>query len=604
MQDILPPQHGFRGEITRARFVEPDEVVTIPALDLPAMALRSLQYLTNNPDPAHGYQSRFNFYLLWCPPFAPQAYESGVRQQLRAEGRHIDPIAIGDTESRNDIAFNQMREMTGATTGEDVRDIIHQRLVGYLKPGEREAGEGMSWCIPTCLADSAEPIVMEWTTCKLLQSEVDLWRLTHDEAHLALAQRIFAGLRRYAQWDTGRAYYLHGVSPTGYRGCYPHVLPPVVSYWEASGDPAALEFACAMAEGMLQDVQPGHFHHAGGKLGGHNHVQAHAVRGMAQLGAHLRDHRYLQWAEEIYRFYAERQLDTGWLPEIAWLDDHRNHAETCLTADIMEMECWLALGGNPSYWDRVERTIRNYLAPLQWQVTPEYEALYRRIHAHRAAEEVKAGLDMARRLEGGFLSGPTPNDRIFEVPTGAHHHGSVDFQGSRIVMDMMGCCPPEGMRMLYLAWKHGVSRDGGAINVNLAFNHDGPLATVRAASANTGTLSVTATIAATYRLRPPAWAPRQRVRAYVDGREVTANWGGPALAYVVFTALTPGQTVMLSWPVVTFQQQVTEHYLDPVQNNELGETRDGASYRFEWVGNAVRDVEPRGRWLPLFAGKQ
>ena len=611
---ILPDKHGFKGSIQKEVLLPDGDPSLKHGIDFIAMAENALKYLANNPDPAHDYQSRFSYYLLLYPPFSPEAYESGARKTLRLKGVHVDPIVIGDTENGNDIAFNQMREMTGATTHQNVQDIVHKRLLGYVKSGKGGMGDDMCWCIPTCMSTMTElEHAMEWTTCRLLQSEVDLWRLTKKKNHRLMARRLFDGLRRPAAWETGRAFYREGVKAFrdgkylgAYGGHYPHLLTPLVNYWETTGETEALEFACAMADGMLADLQPGNLHHAGGYVGGHCHNQAYALRGLAQLGAAMNNWRYLEWAENVYKFFALSQMNTGWLPEIInekYSPAHRNHAETCFTADIMEMECWFARGGKPDYWDQVERTIRNYLAPLQWQVTPQMEELYKQIHAKRSFEEIRNGMDQLRQLEGGFLSGPTPNDRIFEVLPGSEHHGGIDFQGSHIVMDMMGCCPPEGMRMLYLAWKNTICQDGKNVFVNLAFNHDGPIATVKTTMPGAGQISAKAKMAANFLLRPPAWVQRGMVGAFVDGKPIGVRWGGPAFAYIDFPNIHPGQTVEITWPLVSFSQRISEQYIgakNPDPHSLEDPLCEGNAYAFDWIGNVVKSVEPQGRWLPLF----
>ena len=100
---------------------------------------------------------------------------------------------------------------------------------------------------------------------------------------------------------------------------------------------------------------------------------------------------------------------------------------------------------------------------------------------------------MLKDLQGGFLSGLTPNDRIFEVrPQGrTRRHGRL-IRGRKIVFDMMGCCPPEGMRALYLAWRDTVVETPEGVLVNLAFDRDAPKAKVVSQMPRQGQMTVTA----------------------------------------------------------------------------------------------------------------
>jgi hypothetical protein len=563
------------------------------------MAQRGLDYLIANPVSSHNYECRFSLFLLQFPRPVPLiAPEAGL----------LDPISVGDTESRNDVAFNQVREMTGSERGREVQEIVHRRLVGYLRSGAGEVGDDLCWAVPYCMSGGRGDWAMVWTSAKLLQSQAHRYRLTGDEGERSLARRIFEGLRRVACWDTGRAFFPGGVRPfregelaNGYEGCYPNVLTSLVDYWRLCRDPEGLEFAEAMAEGFLSNLQPGHLHKPDGHAHGHSHLQMHAIRGVAQLGSLTGNWRYLEWAKAAYDYYRAVAFDTGWLPEIVWLADHRNHSETCLAADMLECEVWFARAGRPRLWDRVDRAIRNYFSPAQFFVTEAVEAFWRRVKEGEAEEEVESGLAMLRELEGGFLAALTPNDRVFEVRPGGGHGGLVEFQGRRLVMDMMGCCPPEGVRAIYLAWQNVLQPTPHGILVNLGFDHEAPEATVRSGLPREGRLIVRAKVASDFLLRPPSWAFRAELTAWRNSKPVEPYWGGPARDYLVFRAAQPGETLEIAWPLISFVQRSTERFLESVEPERWGW---GDSYTFRWIGGTVASVEPPGRWLPLYGERR
>lgn len=578
---------------------------TVP--NLVEMAQKSLGYLERNPDPEHDYQNRFSFFLLRCPPFTPSSLV--ISEEVRAsyaQSGHIDPIAVGDTESRNDVAFNQMRAMTGSEDGREVQEIIHQRLVGYLRSGMGD-GDGLCWIEPYCFSGDQGLWASPWPTAKLLQSVTDRYKLTGDEGERALARSIFEGLRKVAKWDTGRAFYPAGIKPfrgnetaQGFGGHYPHVLTPVTDYWRYCGDGEALEFAQAMAEGFLSDLQPRHLHRDDGGIDGHNHLQMHAVRGVAQLGALTGDWRYLEWAQRAYAYHHANAFDTGWLPEtIQRCDapDHYNHSETCLSADMMEIEVWLARGGKPRYWDRVERAIRNYFVPAHFSVSQQIRTLWHALNPSASPDLVDVSLKQLQDLEGGFLSALTPNDRVFEVRPGGEHAGMVDYQGHMLVSDMMGCCPPEGMRAIYLAWSNTVVRTEDGIFVNLALEHEDETATVTTEMPCAGHLCVIPKIDGDVWLRPPGWAPRDSVNVWRNGTPIDAHWGGPAHDYIGFADALPGDCLEIRWPLVRFTQSVTERSLLSTHPDVW---TYGQTYIYDWVGNSVVGVEPKGTWLPLY----
>ena len=593
LRQLKSPVSGYRGEISHVEILPGGALTLPPGPDLAKMAEAALHYLGNNPVPENKYQCRFWNMLLLCPP-APLPDPSKDP---------LDATAVGDTESRNDIAFNQMREMCGSEYGRKAQEEVHKRLVGYLRSGAGQVGDDMCWChLYAGSPDVDSPYANPWVTCKLLQSEVDLYRLTGDESHKKLARRLFGGLRRAASWDTGRAFYPNGGqgfkpgrNARGYEGHYPHVIGPVTYYWRHCKDTEALEFARAMAEGFLADLQPHHLHQPDGSVRGHNHVLMHAVRGVAELGAETREGRYLQWAKAAYQYYHDNGFDTGWLPEILGLADHNNHTEMCLAGDMTEIELWLARGGWPGYWDRVDRTIRNLLVPGQFVLTPAIEALWREVNKDKPLAQVDRSIQLLKDFQGGFLSGLTPNDRIFEVNPKGGHHGAVVYRGRKIVFDMMGCCPPEGMRALYLAWRDAVVETPEGVLINLAFDRDAPKAKVVSQMPRKGQLAVTAKAEADFLLRPPGWAPRSAVQARRAGKTGEVRWGGPALAYVVFPKAKPGETLEITWPLVKFTQRVSHKIFDgSVQR----------TYTYSWVGSSVTAVDPPGEWLPLYGEGQ
>lgn len=592
MRQLTSPISGFRGEISNVE-VLPEGAPTLPSNpNLPQVAEAALHYLANNPVPENKYQCRFwNMLLLYPPAPLPDSSKNP-----------LDATAVGDTECRNDVAFNQMREMCGSNFGRKAQDEVHKRLVSYIRSTPGQLGDDMCWCFlyagsPDVDSDYVEP----GATGRLLQSEVDQYRLTGDERHKKLARRLFEGIRKAASWDTGRAYYPNGVmgfkpgkNAAGYEGHYPIFIAALADYWRHCNDPEAIQFARAMTEGIVADLQPRHCHHPDGSIRGHNHVLMHSVRGVAEVGALTREPRYLEWAKLAYKYYSDNGFDTGWLPESRDHPDHNNHTEMCLVGDMTEVEVWLAQSGWPSYWDRVDRTIRNLVVPGQFVLTPAIEAMWREVNKDRSPVEVERSIQLLKDFQGGFLSGLTPNDLIFEINPKGGHHGSVDYRGRKIVFDMMGCCPPEGMRALYLAWRDTVLETPEGVMVNLYFDRDAPKAKVASQMPRNGKITVTAKADANFLLRPPGWAPRSLVKASRSGQPVPVEWGGPSFAYVVFPATKSGDSLEISWPLVKFDQRVSHKIFDGSVER---------AYTYTWIGSTVTSVDPPGEWLPLYGSR-
>jgi hypothetical protein len=557
-----PP--GFRGRIDRFEIVPgsgaphpapapPDEV------DLKAMAAGAMHYLAHNPVAEDGYRCRFGIDLLHSPP----APERG------------DPVSLGDTECRMDWEFIFMREISGLEEGRQAEEAIRRRIMGYIRD------DGLCWVPPYCLCGLAsdEPVALTWTTDKVLRTLVELYVRTGDPEAVSRARRLVAGLRGLASWDRGRAYYPGGMG--GYdrdgwmyarAGCsdlYPCILDSVVRYYEATEDPEALAFAQAFAEGMvdgLQDNLGDNRIRPDGSFGGYNcHLHMRAVLGVAHLGAATGDPRLVEWSRRSYDWLMSVGAEWGWFPEGPPPDGpgHAN-SETCATGDMADLAARIAAAGHPRYWDDLERFVRNYLRQAQFFPTPAYEALYRETHGECAATE--AGLRRARDFAGGFVARLAPNSLVLGR-----------------TMNMMGCCPPEGMRALYIAWSNIATESPEGVRVNLCLSRDAPQARVIASGPGGGRLTVVAKVPGRFLLRPPSWAPRAQVAAYRMGRPVPVVWAGE---YIGFADVARGEELAIAFPVARFTQRV-----------EVA----GREYAYGWLGNAVTRVEPAGEGLGLFA---
>ncbi len=584
----MPHYTGFRGQLSDIGYVKEASLPHAAKLDLVEMAKKSLHYLMNNPMPEHAYQCRFTLAPSFLPPFCPE-------QQIPSIGDFIDPITEGDTESRNDVAFSMMREMIGDyDSGSIPEEKVHERLLSYLQGEGFGHGLFRNHGYSICIVNDSTYINL-WPTGMLLHSEC--LRVKHGLCDASVARAIFEGMMDEATREDGRAYFRHGFAiyneteaPGTYADHYPVVMSGLCEYWMLTGDERCLEFLYELAEGLVCDLQPQHLHREDGGLDGHNHTSLHSVRGMAQFAYLTGEVRYLKWVKDIYDYYCRWSLDTGWLPEIRDLHDHSNHSETCLNADMLEVELWLALAGYDELWDQVERDLRNYFGLMQFEVTSGYETWYREVHKDAPACEVEAAIDYMRELEGGFISAATPNDYIFKLREGGAHFGAVDYRGGRVSFDMMGCCPPEGMRAIYFAWKYAQQTEDDTTTVYLPIDSESDEAKVESSLPCRGHLRITAKKGGSMLVRIPKWAPRSEVSVSVNGSKIPVIWSGCAKQYVEITGLLPCDAVEVDYLLLDMIQTVS---ITPFE-------QPAQTYRYHWIGNTVAGVDPEGEFLPLY----
>ena len=567
---------GYRGEITSLEIIaesvpesiEPTTRLALPRdISLREMAQGAMHYLTHNPLPGRDYACRFDISLLHLPP----SMYPGSR----------DPhITFGDTEARMDWEFIYMRDMTGSAEGQEVERAIHQRLLSYVRE------DGLCWLVPYSLnCDDIEsrkrqgkppspPCALPWTTDKLLMSLAERYARNGNQRAIELAQKLVRGLESIANWDTGRAYYAGGMGgwrdgdwfTTGYSDNYPCILEPIARYVEVTADQRALAFAQAFADGTIADLQVNLGDNRilnDGSFGRANcHVHMRATLGIIHLGVLTRNTRYVEWGRRVYEFMISQGADWGWFPESVG----RSNSETCATGDMADCAAWLAKAGYTRYWDDLERFVRNYLREAQFFVTPEYETRYLQLHSERSTQEIEAGLADARNFEGGFIARLTPNSLM---------------TGNRL--SMMGCCPPEGMRALHIAWRNVVTETPEGCFVNLSFSRDAPQARVVSFAPHIGRLSAIVKEPGNFFLRPPSWTRRAQVKAYRETNQIEPHWKGD---YIAFASANEGEELTITFPVLSFRQTV--------------DIRD-RTYAYSWIGNTVMSVSPPAPDFPLFA---
>ena len=593
--------YSFRGEISNLAVDRSDKAPAADDLDLRRMAAAALNYLRGNPDPARNYECKFSLGPLGIPALVP----------LLASNQYgFDPIALGDTDCRMDWQYPHMRAMAGEPQADAVEIGVRRRIQSYQR------ANGLLWMNPAAWAGTLDsPSVREgikhewvstWASGKWLISLAEEYERSRDARFAEEARVIFQELAKLLSWDGQRAFLPYGPAPwrngewlhmqdagkdCGWGGehshNYPFFVEPMVRYWECCGDAEALALARAMADGHLAGVQPDmeelRINPVTGAFAKHVHLHTHEVWGVAHLGAVTGDPRYLDWAEQAYRFVLSQGTDFGWYPE--YIPQHEYRTEICVVGDMTSIAACLARGGRPEFWDHVERTVRNELRRSQFFLTPAFVALFRKIHPDLPTANVDQALAELRKLEGGFVAQATFDDWVsYPSPT----LGAPGMYANGI--QMMGCCPPEGMRGLWEAWQGIVEAQPAGVFINLPFSRDHAAARVTAFRPADGGFRVEARQGGDYFLRPPAWADRAAVKLQRGDKSVAPVWGGPADAYLLCPAVQPGERLTLRWAVPQFKQVFTAQSV-PGRNQ---------SVTVEWSGNEVLSVEPRGQYLPMF----
>ncbi len=554
----------------------------LPAdVDLKRMAAWALHYLTETPRKALGYEPVFQCHPLRCPPVP--------------EGQ--DPVVACDTDARMDWEWYFMRDITGSKKGADVEAAFHKRMRDYIDP------EGKVWSHPGCFNegnidaryDKKDFVVHIWGATKILKSLSEDYSRTKNSTSKALARKVMLALKRIATWDErGRCWIKCGMGalkadgsivPNGWNRQPAPIVEPLVTYYLTTGDREGLEFAKAYAEGMLNSLQPdsirflqdGKSTSGGFPFGAHSHATMHAVWGVAHLGLVTGEAKYTTFAKNVWDALLRRGTGTGWFP--AGPD---NCNETCCVSDMMSVAGLIARSGRPEYFDFVERYLRNYISNLQFIVTPEFEKYYRERNKTSTEAQLQSGLKELRKFQGGIIGGSGLNDWENELLGGASG------------FEMFGCCAPEGMRAIHTAWSNTVERypksalGPAGVYVNLSLSRESKWGRVVSFLPAQGRLTVKTLVKDVYFIRPPHWAQRADVRAFVGTKQVEAKWSGD---YVRFDA-RPGEELTVTYPLIEFTHDVEGLWKDCAPNLKVS---------FQWEGNRVVGATPAPKGTPLFS---
>lgn len=551
-------------------------------LSLKRMAEWAMNYLARSPRPHLGWEPVFQCHPLRCPP-VPAGH---------------DVVVPCDTDARMDWEWYFMRDITGSDAGRDVEAAFHARMRAYVHE------DGTVLAPPGCYNESDIHAVFKpedyvyhvWGATKILRSLSEDWIRTGNPASRNLARKVMLRLKGLARWDGAgtdpAAWFPGGMAAvhrdgsllaTGWSTNPAPIVEPLLTYYEATGDEEGLAFARAYAEGIMRGCQPGGLRFKDdGRFDeplGHSHATMHALWGVSHLGIVTGESRYLEFSRRAWNWMLSRGTGTGWFPA---MPDSCN--ETCCVSDMISNACLFGEGGHPEYYDCAERYLRNYINNLQFVVSPDFEEYYRKLHADKPHEQVARGLAELRKFQGGIIGGSGLNDYENEL------------LGRVSGFEMFGCCAPEGMRAIHTAWASAIAHRAASaagpagVYVNLGFSRESPWGEVVSFFPEAGRITVKASRSDAYFLRPPHWAPKADVAAFVGGRSVPVRWSG---AYVRFDA-SAGEELTVAYPLLAFTHTVSG--LWPKAN-------PGLTMRFGWLGNMVIGSDPGPEKTPLFTGR-
>ena len=323
-------------------------------------------------------------------------------------------------------------------------------------------------------------------------------------------------------------------------------LEAIVWFYEATGEPLALDVASRIAEHHLQ-----HTVHAGGAPRreildpdnvGHNHSYLGTLRGLLLFGLLTGQRAYVEAVSHTYRhaLWQHHITESGATPHDLGKTRFPNEAgdpvvEAASCGDVAQIALWLALrDGQTELLDDVERLVRARLLPEQ--ITPE------------------DGPDLGPRQVGGWGVHGAPYGKGSILDVGAAVlHTLCDVHDSITRVTPLG------------------------LTINLHLTASTPHAEIVSQRGAEALLSVRPSARHNVLIRIPAWAPRESVSTAINGVAQPTMFVGPWLL-IPREHVSPGCEIAVRHALP--ERASTERFAS------------GASYRLYWRGDDVVGIDP------------
>lgn len=413
-----------------------------------------------------------------------------------------------------------------------------------------------------------------------------------------------------------------------YNGWNAHAF----SKWhELTGEKDALDFAVALANRLMNsgdeygddgsfrpDGSFGSIKGIAGSLHGHSHT--HCLPGLIHLGGQLltakrktEGFRMINQAAKVFEFLYDRTRNpdagsmTGWIPEFlsvnggeTWKDRHGD-AEGCTIGDVVQTAAMLgeasrfdaSLAHLVDYYDKAEQIFRGQTVESIFYVTPQYLALVKKSLQKQVkadmptASNVERVKEVAKRYSKAQEDAKRMEGRLLGLCGFPDWVNNLKYEKDPSLprINMMGCCADAIIRAAHAIWAETVTGDARETRVNLAFNRESSLVDVISCLPHRGEVNVMVRKAHKVLVRVPSWAPKEKVKAYVDKKPVPLKLQG---SYVVFGKVKKGQQLTVTYP------------LRIAEVKEVIKGVDFVEYTEKWRGNTIVDISPPGKWLPMF----
>lgn len=342
----------------------------------------------------------------------------------------------------------------------------------------------------------------------------------------------------------------------------PHLIYPLVKYYEATGHQGSLDLALELADIAFEHRFPSDPALVRKSLLPHMFETIAEMNAYSRLALVTGNAAMMERVQLRYEYLRNSGIigTTGWVPE--FLSSGRDIGEANNTAELIETAMNLAEWGWTEYYQDVERFTRGHLLPAQLLDTS--------FVTNDPRNPVDGRRDMRLRLQGAFG---------FPAPYGHIAMGDTTGRAGAYFADVSA----GAVATLAEIQRHIYDSTGGDHRVNLLFDFENERIQIASPYPGGDRLIVTTKVAGDLTVRIPQWAHRGLIEQALVEQGLTGRWNGD---YLEVAQPMAGRAVTIPMP------------LPRVRENDVV---NGRTLSIEWLGDSVARMSRTWAPQPFFA---